>query len=881
MDETKAYTETPTDAQIANMPKLQLRLACRLARQGFHFAPARIGETHGEIGWSMDATADLDKIKGWLAHGSQLVMVAKFGQCAALDVDDWDACKAEGFNPEWLDGMFRVGTPSGGFHIYLPWQGAFDFWKAAKADAYSSDGRLIAELKLNNSTIAAPGSFRRASEDGKKCEGYYLPPTPDTGAGAVKCEHASEIADWFKAHGKAKRVTAYTGNSEPWKFHPDFQTADFLEYNECCLADGDTAGMFSLDGGDAYGLVLAECPLCGVKARPNSTQTNFLTKFLFSGNGYGFKCCKCGVDTCQEFEAGMPHHHPDWTPWTEPIYRHDDDELLLADGEKAGFGVTDIQDAVPSEKEGVDILQGEIVSQEEWDATTKRPESLDVETINTPPMGNELTPVASVPVAPPPAVTLSTDCGEMEVGDWDENITCTDLANGKRLAHWCGNNLCYVVERKCWYVWDGRKWAEDVGNVEVNRLAKDVAKAIFMEADNYEEETAKAVRKWAWMSCGKSRIDNMREMAVSEGTIAKRAILFDQDSCLFNCQNGVINLRTGELLPHKRDYWMMNISPVNYNPTAQCPVWLAHLDKIQRGDAEMIGFLQRLAGYSMVGSSEEETATFLWGDGRNGKGKTLEILRRILGDYATTVPFATFLEGARYSAGGATPEIASLAGKRMVVAQESNVTGRFNEALLKTLTGRDRQKARHLYQESIEFTPVFTLWLASNSKPRIIDQSEAMKRRIKLVPFTVQIPEGEVDTRLPEKLWAEREGILAWCVRGAVEWYKTGLCYPVKVKEASRDYFADEDSLGQWLKECTEDGRNFESGSGLAYNCFTAFAKENNYFVLDAREFKYRLEQKGYERKRTKTGVVWQGFKLTRLGSLSEEEPKIPVEALG
>ena len=214
----------------------------------------------------------------------------------------------------------------------------------------------------------------------------------------------------------------------------------------------------------------------------------------------------------------------------------------------------------------------------------------------------------------------------------------------------------------------------------------------------------------------------------------------------------------------------------------------------------------------------------------------------------------------------------------MVVAQESNITGRFNEALLKTLTGRDRQKARHLYQEGFEFMPIFTLWLASNSKPRIIDQSEAMKRRIKLVPFTVQIPEGDVDIKLPEKLWAEREGILAWCVRGAVEWQKRGLNHPAKVREASKEYFADEDSLGQWLKECTEDGHEFEAGSGLAYDSFKMFAEQNNYFVLDAREFKYRMGQKGYESTRRKQGVVWKGFRVVRLNLW--DEPQVPVDAL-
>jgi putative DNA primase/helicase len=309
---------------------------------------------------------------------------------------------------------------------------------------------------------------------------------------------------------------------------------------------------------------------------------------------------------------------------------------------------------------------------------------------------------------------------------------------------------------------------------------------------------------------------------------------------------------------------MMKISPVSYDPLAQCPTWLAHLDKVQRGDMDMIGFLQRLSGYSLWGSSEEETANFLWGDGRNGKGKTLDILLRILGDYATTVPFATLLDGVKRNPQGASPDIASLAGKRMVVAQESNINGKFNEALLKTLTGRDEYKARHLHKDLIDIRPVFTLWLASNSKPRIIDQSEAMKRRVKLIPFTVMIPEAEVDLKLSEKLWAEREGILAWCVRGAVEWNKGGLQYPQKVKEASRQYFADEDVLGQWLAECTEAGP-YESGSTLAYESFKSFAEENGFFVPDNREFKNRLEQRGYDLTRKTRDMVWKGFKVTRI----------------
>jgi hypothetical protein len=340
-----AETKTYADQQIAETPRIRLRFACRLAQQGFHFAPARFGETHGETRWNTVATTDLEKIKGWLAAGKQLVMVSKSGKCAALDIDDWQACKAEGFESTWLDGTLRVNTPSGGFHVYLPWSADWEaFGDVRKADAFGSDGRLIAELKLDDSTVAAPGSFRRGSDDGKKCDGFYLPITDQK---AVPCPDAPALAEWFKSHGKAKPKAEFTGSGEKWEFHPDFNTDDFLDWNESSLADGDTEGYH--DG--SYDLVLATCPLCGKPARPNSTQTNFVTKFKFGGTGYGFYCAACGVNTRQEFEEGMEHKYPDWTPWSQPIYRHDDTALLFADGAKAGLEVVEVVNGPDPEPE--------------------------------------------------------------------------------------------------------------------------------------------------------------------------------------------------------------------------------------------------------------------------------------------------------------------------------------------------------------------------------------------------------------------------------------------------------------------------------------------------------------------------------------------------
>src|ERR1017187_3959271 len=225
-----AETKTYSDQQIAETPEIRLRYACALAKRGFHFAPARFGETHGDTGWNTDATNDLEKIQGWLSGRKQLVMVAKFGKCAALDIDDWQGCLDAGLDPRWIEGEFKVSTPSGGFHIYLPWHAAFDSLKGAKADAFAPGDNVhaIAEPKLNNASIAAPGSFRRASDDGRKREGFYMP----DGGKVIPCPDAPALAEWFKSHGKAKDTPRYTGSSGPWKLHPEFEGVHFVDWNE-------------------------------------------------------------------------------------------------------------------------------------------------------------------------------------------------------------------------------------------------------------------------------------------------------------------------------------------------------------------------------------------------------------------------------------------------------------------------------------------------------------------------------------------------------------------------------------------------------------------------------------------------------------------------
>ena len=303
-----------TDEDFRELAKMRLRYGCMLANCGFHLYPMQSGTTHGETGWN-DATSDVGTVKKWVEAGKYLVAVAKRGECALLDIDDFPACKALGFDEKWLEGMLKVQSPSGPghLHIYFPWDMALDVLPGkATAEVRDAEGKLVAEMKLNNASVAAPGSLRFDAE-GKKREGAYLPLSEQ---GPEPCRHAAEVVAWLKTHGKEPRP-AYQGGKLPFEFHPDFDMGEFIENEGCTEKQSDwVEGSFLVE--------VESCPHCGREAR-ESTLAAGVTKLIFSGTGYGFICHACGVDTREDHERLMEEDDPSYEPWPSFIYRHDDD----------------------------------------------------------------------------------------------------------------------------------------------------------------------------------------------------------------------------------------------------------------------------------------------------------------------------------------------------------------------------------------------------------------------------------------------------------------------------------------------------------------------------------------------------------------------------
>ena len=458
----------------------------------------------------------------------------------------------------------------------------------------------------------------------------------------------------------------------------------------------------------------------------------------------------------------------------------------------------------------------------------------------------------------------------------------TDLGNAERLVRDHGADLRYCETLGGWLCWDGRRWARDETG-EVERRAKQVVRSLYREArlqikqleanmpdlldhspaaKEHRDKLGQAVAllNWALKSQSAARIAAMITLARSEPHIAVRSDEFDRDPWLLNCENGVLNLRTGQLLPHRREDLITKLAGCAYDPTATAPRWQAFLDRIMGGNEGLIAFLQRLVGYTLTGDTGEEMLALLYGTGRNGKTKFIEATSGVLGDYAKSTPFATFLHNDQDSVRN---DIADLRGARFVSAVEPDEGRRLDEALIKQLTGGDTVKARFLFREYFEFRPAFKVVLAANHKPTVRGTDEGIWSRIRLVPFTVTIPKAERDKRLLEKLLAEAPGILTWAVEGCLAWQRDGLGEPQEVSEATETYRAEMDILASFLAECCMLRPDAQTAASELYKAFKGFQEQSGEYVLTQNAFGRRLTEKGFTRSRPGSGrVVWVGIGL-------------------
>ncbi len=437
----------------------------------------------------------------------------------------------------------------------------------------------------------------------------------------------------------------------------------------------------------------------------------------------------------------------------------------------------------------------------------------------------------------------------------------TDLGNARRLVAMHGRRLRFCHPWNRWLVWDGRRWNVD-DTAAVVTFAKETALSIYAEAaTESNEDRRKQLAKHAITSERAERLAAMVKLATSEPGVPVLPDDLDRDPWLLNLENGRLDLRSGELRPHDPAELLTKLAPVHFRSEAHCPLFFSFLDRIMAGRLPLIEFLQRTFGYALTGTTRERCLWIFWGGGDNGKSTLLETIGAVLGDYAATTPPRTLMAKRD---DGVPNDVARLKGSRFVAAVETAESRRLDVELVKRMTGGiDKLSARFMRGEWFDFQPSFKLFLATNHKPVVKDTTESIWRRIKLVPFTVSIPEHEQDKTLPEKLRAELPGVLNWLLDGCLAWQREGLGVPPEVASATASYRSEMDSLAQFFDDaCVTDPKAWVMSADL-YKEYRDWCEANGEQPLTQTKLGTALAEKGLDRKRATDGrVQWFGVGL-------------------
>ena len=451
----------------------------------------------------------------------------------------------------------------------------------------------------------------------------------------------------------------------------------------------------------------------------------------------------------------------------------------------------------------------------------------------------------------------------------------TDLGNGERLIRQFGGILHYCEERKKWLIWNGRVWEWDMGT-KIMLLATETVRNIYREAANEpDEKSRKSLADHAKRSEGHQRLEAMIEQAKARPGIPLRVEDLDKDPWLLNCNNGTINLKTGELQPHNPDDLITMIVPLDYDPGAKSEEWDSFLGTIFEQKETLICYMQRALGYSITGSQAEQAFFFNHGGGWNGKTTLLGAVVDILGPYAKEIEPEAFM--VKKNSGGPNEALADLYKKRIACSTEIEDGQRLSVTLIKRMTGGEKIRCERKYEHGFDFLPWYKLWLSGNHEPVITDTTNSIWYRLKRIPFKVSIPEDKRIKDYRHTLSGEHgEAILAWLVIGCLEWQKMGLGEPPEVLQAIKQYREEQDILHDFLAECSIFQPSATITNTDFYKAYKQWCDENDTHCVGKNTFGTRLKEKGLMTDRgAHNKLIWRGIRL------STEEEKVTLVTLG
>lgn len=376
----------------------------------------------------------------------------------------------------------------------------------------------------------------------------------------------------------------------------------------------------------------------------------------------------------------------------------------------------------------------------------------------------------------------------------------TDLGNSLRFARLFRDRVRYAADVERWYVWDGRRWAQDRTNrvLDLTKHVVDDVRRTALEAHG-EDQT-----RWANWARDSEMLNRRRAMvagAEAEPGLVVLSDVLDADPDVLVLRNGTLDLTSGQRRESRPDDLCSHLAEVEHDPDADCPQWRGHVRLLTNGDAELERYLARAVGYSLTGDVGARAFFFLEGDGSNGKNAFVEPIMQLMGSYAQTSTTALLTGGDDQHA----TIMADLLGSRLVFIDETRAGRKLNVERVKALTGSKKVKARFMRKDFFEFDAQFKLWIAGNGRPTVDDPSDAVWNRLHRVVCHGKVDPARRVDRFGDKLYREEaSGILNWALAGLLDWRRGGLAVPDAVTADVQEYRDEEDHEAQFVDEWLE-----------------------------------------------------------------------------
>lgn len=461
---------------------------------------------------------------------------------------------------------------------------------------------------------------------------------------------------------------------------------------------------------------------------------------------------------------------------------------------------------------------------------------------------------------PPPSPSDSMQAGEF----------ATDIDASLRFATAHAADLRYAPGLG-WLHWDGRRWATDAEGraIELSKRSARAWTLRYVNAGNADKARAALTLEsnaHVRAAVDLAKVDPMLVVSVSK---------LDLDPWALNVLNGTINLRTGELRPHRREDLCTKMAPVTYDPAAMSDHLRRFVENCDRSTPGMGDFLARCFGCALTGDAEAETLFLLQGDGGSGKTTLVEAVASMLGDYSAKLTFESFCTSKHgRGPGAASPDLISLRGSRLAYASEGDQSARLDAGVVKMLTGNEPITARALYAEPITFPQTWKIWLVSNFDPKADSEDSGIWRRMMKLHFTA-IPAADRDPAIKRTLTTDagaQSALLAWAVAGCLDWQKRGggrigLAPPDAVQTATDTYRIKQDTMAQWWDDLLANDAKLEPYGKTTVTVlrghYEQWCRDNGAVqVLGKRFFAY-LESRGLQNKRGTGGVrSWAGLEM-------------------